>query len=498
MTYQRRQRQSQLRWHAGAATALVATLATMAGSMAATASPASADGTPPTTGTAVAVTVPAWGNQLDRIKAEAAKLIAGRINSLNSEINVVKGKSFLGTDGVTLQTDMQADITGLEALGVKIESDTTVAEAIADSNLIFTQFRVYRLMLPVSGDVIGVDAATNKDVPNLGKEIAWLQGQEKSYNQGVLAPLVTNMQAQVQMATNATSGLSAQLLAYTPAEWNVNHGLLNGPGAQLRIADRAINAGRKDWDEGVNYLRHHHVPPTTTTTSTTTTSTTTTSTTTPSTTTTTVPATTTTSAGNLGAIQAWAARMISDRLASLQSAIKGVQGDSFLGPDGTQLVTEMNADISGLEALGAKIAADTTAAQARADANLIFSQFRVYDLVLSVVKDVTVVDEINNISVPNLDKSITNLQGQENSTNQAVLAPLVANMQLQGQTATSATSGLSVELLGYTAAQWDANHHLLAGATANIYVAQRALATAAKDRSKAEHYLHSLHGHRHH
>ena len=489
MTYQRRIWQSQKRWHAGAATALVASLATMAGSLAATTSPASADGTPPTTGTAVAVTVPTFSNQLDKIKAEAAKLIADRINSLNYEINVVKAKSFLGGDGATLQSDMQADITGLEALGAKIEADTTVAQAIADSDLIFTQFRVYRLMLPVAADVIDADAVVNLDLPDLGKAITWLQGQENSYNQGVLAPLVANLQAQVQIATNATSGLPAQLLGYTPAEWNADHGLLNGPGAQLRIADRAVNAGRKDWDEGVDYLRHHHVPPTTTTSSTTTTSTTTTS-----TTSTTMP-TTTTSGGNLAAIQAWAAKMISERLASLQSAITLVGRETFLGSDGTQLVTEMNADVTGLEALGAKIAADTTAAQAQADANLIFSQFRVYDLVLPVVKDVTEVDAIGNVRLPNLSKSIANLQSLENPANQAVLVPLVTNMQLQAGTATSATSGLSVELLGYTAAQWDANHRLLAGANANIYVATRALATAARDLSRAEHYLHSLHHH---
>lgn len=488
MTYPKPQLHSRQRWHAGAATALLATAATVACSMAATATPASADSTTSTTVPPAVTTVPAWGNRLGNIKAKAAAEIAERITSLNNEIALVKGKAFLGADGTSLVAEMEADITGLQALGVKIAGDTTVSAALADSDLIFTQFRVYRLMLPVASDVIDVDAVTNVDVPDLDKAITWLQGQENSTNQGVLGPLVANMQSQVQIATSALSGLSAQLLGYTPADWNANHGLLNGPAADVRIADRAVGTAKNDLQEGYKYLQHHHTPPTTTTTLPTTTTST-------STTTTSVPATTTTTSGNLAAIQAWAAKMISQRLASLESAIKKVQGESYLGSDGASLVTEMQTDISGLEALNTKIAADTTAAEAQADANLIFSDYRVYDLVLNVVRDVSAVDYVDNVKLPAIGKEITYLQGKENTTTQAVLVPLVTNMQLQVTTATGATSGLSAELLGYTAAQWDANHRLLAGANANIYVSQRAVQTAAKDYSRAEDYLRSLHHH---
>jgi hypothetical protein len=96
----------------------------------------------------------------------------------------------------------------------------------------------------------------------------------------------------------------------------------------------------------------------------------------------------------------------------------------------------------------------------------------VYDFLLPAVQDVVEVDSITNVKLPALATAITDLTGKENSSNQGVLAPLVANMQSQSSTATTATSGLSAQLLGYTAADWDANHGLLNGARIDIFIAK--------------------------
>ena len=179
-------------------------------------------------------------------------------------------------------------------------------------------------------------------------------------------------------------------------------------------------------------------------------------------------------------------------MAALEATIKWVQGESFLGSDGASLVASMNADVSGLEALGSDIAAATSVSQAQTEAGDIFSEFRVYDLVLPVAHGVSTVDLIDNVRLPDLAKDIAYLQSKQGPKDQAALAPLIANMQLQVQTATNATSGVAAELLGYTAAEWDANSHLLSGADSNIYLAERAVAAAQKDDAKAEAYLHWL------
>jgi hypothetical protein len=412
---------------------------------------------------------------LNRAKAYAAALILERLNSLQFAIKKVQGDNFLGSDGATLVSDMQADITGLQTLGTTIAGETTVGEVDASIALIFNEFRVYHLMLPVAGDVVIVDNAVNVKLPALASSISLLQGAENSSNEGVLAPLIANMQSQSGIITGATGGLSAELLSYTPAEWNANHNLLGGASAEIRVMARAFGTADKDWQEASRYLRHHGGGGSTTTTSTTPPST-----------------TSTTASGNLSAAQAYGEKQVTDRVNSLNKAITGVQGDSYLGSDGTTLVADMQADITAIQGLGTTISTDTTVGQVNANVGEIFG-YRVYDFLLPAVQDVVEVDSITNVKLPALATAITDLTGKENSSNQGVLAPLVANMQSQSSTATTATSGLSAQLLGYTAADWDANHGLLNGARIDIFIANRALGTAWKDDQRANDYLRHHH-----
>ena len=651
MSYQMRRRP---RWHAGAGAAFVTTLAVLAGSLAASTGPAAADNTTTTTDPS-ATTVPAAvadvAGGLNWVKQDSARLISDRLSSLEATIKVVQGRSYLGADGTTLVNGMGSDISGLQALGAKIAGDTTVAQAAADRAMIFTEFRVYLLVLPVVSEVSQADRAVNVLLPAVQDAITKLEAAENSSNQGVLGPIVANMQAQVQLVTSATNGLSAQLLAFTPAGWDADHGLLNGPTTELRMADRALVTIGNDTREADRYLRYHQVPPTTssTTVAPTTTSTvvatdctsvpagsalgrtgwvastnapsnssdlpanaldgnlttrfstnkdqapgqyfevdlgsaqafdelemdvpnspndyargynvevsgngnawttvatctgtgtpevvsfpaqtaqyvevvltasntrwwwsidefnlytavsspttTTTSTSTTSTTSTTVaPTTTTTSNADLDKAKAYGARLISDRTASLESAIKTVQGEPFLGGDAATLVNAMQADISSLGTLGADIAADTTVAQVDINIDAVFG-LRVYDLVLPVMTDVIQVDRTTNVRIPALNQDITTLQGDLNPNNQGVVGPLVTDMQTQVQTAASATSGLSAQLLAYTPAQWDANHGLLSNAGTDIRTANRVLEVANKDLQKAEWYLRHGASRRHH
>jgi hypothetical protein len=475
--------QSRRRWQTATGGAIG--LAVAAASLAAVASPAFSE--PATTTTPAAtttstpifpsVTVPSASTMgLNKAKAYAAALILERLNSLQFAIKKVQGDSFLGSDGTALVSDMEADITGLQALGTTIAGETTVAEVEASTQLIFSEFRVYRLMLPVAGDVIVVDNAVNVKLPALASSISLLQGAENSSNQGFLAPLIANMQSQSGIITGATGGLSAELLSYTPAEWNANHNLLNGATAEILVTGRAFGTANRDWQEASRYLRHHGGGGGTTTTSTTM----------PTTTTTTNPA-------GLSKAQAYGEKLVTDRVNSLNSAITGVQADSFLGADGSALVAEMQAAITGLKGLGTSISGATTVAEVNTYINEVFSQFRTYDFLLPAVQDVVQVDSIINVKLPALTTAITDLTGKENSSNQGVLAPLVSNMQSQSSTATSATSGLSAQLLGFTAADWNSNHGLLNGARTQIFIANKALATAWKDNQRANEYLRHHH-----
>jgi hypothetical protein len=261
MTYQLRGPQ---RWHARGA-ALATALAFVAGSLAAT-TPAFASTTAPTS--LAATTAHVSTQRLHGIKASAARLIRNRVHSLNATISVVQSKTFLGMDGATLVAGMRSDIKGLEALSAKIAADTTVKQAANDRDRVFNQFDVYGLVLPVVNDVINIDWTDNVALPSLERSIRHLRADMSSSNSGTLGPLVRSMRAHARAATSATSGLSARLLSYTPAQWNADHALLNIASSDIRKADRAIVLARRDLRRAGNYLRDHGG--TTTTTSTTT------------------------------------------------------------------------------------------------------------------------------------------------------------------------------------------------------------------------------------
>jgi hypothetical protein len=226
--------------------AMVAALAAMAAPLFTT--PVLADGGGTTA-------LPAGTDRLNSIKEGSARLIVRRVGSLQAAEQVVDEKGFLGSDGPSLLAGMQADMSGLEALGAKIDADTTVNQALQDRALIFTEFRVYHLVLPVANDVINADFLSNVAATALDQDTVQLQSYLNSYNQGVLGPIITSTQNQVKIMTAATTGVSAQLLAYTPAEWNADHDLLSTARTDLRNGDRALQAALSDLRSAYKFLR---------------------------------------------------------------------------------------------------------------------------------------------------------------------------------------------------------------------------------------------------
>lgn len=232
---------------------------------------------------------------------------------------------------------------------------------------------------------------------------------------------------------------------------------------------------------------------TTTTVASSTTSTTSTSTTTTSVppTTTSVPVTTIPTNQSVAQIQAEGNRAIDRRVASLNHTIKVVEGDSYMGSDQAALVTKLQADISGLTALKSKLDADTTVATAYADYRSIFPTYRVYYFALPDASLIISADHDNNVVIPADQTQINTLMGELNGTSNPTAkdrqaAKLVADAQKRVDMATTATKGLSAELLSYTAADWDANHKILNSPTAAVAAARWDLLLANRDLSLAQ------------
>ncbi len=183
---------------------------------------------------------------LSGIKAQANTAVTKRVDSLNSAIAKANAAKGLGSSQSALVSHLSADIVPLQQLNQKIQGESTVNQARQDLSNIFTDFRVYRLVLPASSLAGAADRDTATAIPVLSSDKTKAQGYVTSGNQAKLQPLIDDLSTQSTKATNATNGLSATVLAYTPAQINANGDLLNPAKSSLKTARGALEKGRSD------------------------------------------------------------------------------------------------------------------------------------------------------------------------------------------------------------------------------------------------------------
>ena len=137
-----------------------------------------------TPATAAPSAVPAT---LAGIKAKAATDITDRVNALNGAIAKVNAAKGLGSGQGTLVSYLGADISPLQQLNQTIQGDTTVQQAAQDFATIFSDYRVYVLVLPPSRIAADADHATTTAIPALTADAAKAQAHVNPRNQAAAA-----------------------------------------------------------------------------------------------------------------------------------------------------------------------------------------------------------------------------------------------------------------------------------------------------------------------
>jgi hypothetical protein len=188
---------------------------------------------------------------LSTIQQKAASAIAQRLTSLSRVISTVNGSSVISAaDKSTLLSTLNGDVTGLTALETLIAADTTAQQAASDYKTIFTGYRVYALALPQAHFAIAADALTGTVVPKLTdaqtKLAALLVGADAGKNTPAVQAAMADLATQLAAIGTATSGLSATVLAYTPAQYDANHALLSSARQSLVTARADAKAARAD------------------------------------------------------------------------------------------------------------------------------------------------------------------------------------------------------------------------------------------------------------
>jgi hypothetical protein len=183
---------------------------------------------------------------LDAIKQAAHSAIETRLTALNVATTVIKASNFMGADQATIASMLAADGSGLKALDTKIQGDTTTAEARADAQKIYTDYRIFALALPVAHMTRAADVVTKLVVPHLTTAEAKLQTAITEKGATSLQPLLDDMKAQTAAAGRLATPLPAALEALKPADWNANHDVLQPDRTAIETARADLRKARQD------------------------------------------------------------------------------------------------------------------------------------------------------------------------------------------------------------------------------------------------------------
>ena len=198
-------------------------------------------------GAAVAAPAGATETGIAAIKTAAHDAIHERVVALDAASAVVDHSAFMGSDQAQRIGVMKGDVTALQQLDDRIQADTTVAQAKADAAKIFTDYRVFALVLPVTHLTRAADAVTKVAGPELGDKVApKLQAAITKRGATDLQPLLDDLEAKVKAAEDAAQPVPAQTEALSPADWNANHDVLSGPRASIETARTDLRQARDD------------------------------------------------------------------------------------------------------------------------------------------------------------------------------------------------------------------------------------------------------------
>ena len=194
----------------------------------------------------------ATNNTLSGVKSLAAAAINARLGSLSTATGAVNANKWMtASDKSSALGIINSDTAGLTALGTKIQSDTTLAQATADYRTIFTGYRVYVLALPQMRLAAANDDLGLGTLPRLLDAQTRLQnllaGADKDKNTPQVQAAMSDLAKQISGAQQALAGVSsATLLGYTPAQYNSDTSLLTPARTAVTTARGDVRAARSD------------------------------------------------------------------------------------------------------------------------------------------------------------------------------------------------------------------------------------------------------------
>lgn len=183
-------------------------------------------------------------NKLATIQARAVKEIVQREDTLGKlEAQVLSSTKLNSTDQSALSTELTSEASGLETLEGQIKADTTADQASTDEATIFTNYRVYAVMVPkvelltIADNQQNIEAKLTTLAASLQVKITADQTAGKDLTDVASAQTeLTAMSAYISDAHQISTTIESDVSPIVPNNWNANHNIFSGNRTQLTVA----------------------------------------------------------------------------------------------------------------------------------------------------------------------------------------------------------------------------------------------------------------------
>lgn len=197
-----------------------------------------------------ATSQPVAEQRLDRIQHAGAAAIERRQTAISTAKSTLANHAAItDADRATLNATLDRTAAGLRGVGQELAGDTTASAALPDYESIFTDYRVYALVLPQVRLTTAADAMTGKVIPRLKQAQAKLQqalNAAPAKNTDAVKAAMSDLGTKIAAIETQLNGLSSQVLSYSVADYNANHAILAPARSHLRTAASDSAAAAKD------------------------------------------------------------------------------------------------------------------------------------------------------------------------------------------------------------------------------------------------------------
>ncbi|MFT4030160.1 MAG: hypothetical protein QM675_09820 [Protaetiibacter sp.] len=146
----------------------------------------------------------------------------------------------------TIDATVDATRDGLAALRVELAGDTDAASAREDYRRIFTDFRVYAVVLPQTFVAAGADRALAVTIPRLEDAADRLEQEVVAQGRDDLADEISELRAEISVGAEGVDTLAEQALAVTPAVYNTDPDAMRGIRISARTAFLSLRSALTD------------------------------------------------------------------------------------------------------------------------------------------------------------------------------------------------------------------------------------------------------------